>query len=102
VDKPRRGTTESRMMVTLLPLAGRVLGHALYRDSRTKRGVEHFIYFQTAGRKLVQRTDRQRLAAGAIRWTRDGQDPGPRTLGYASWDHVAESLAAFRATSPTP
>lgn len=95
VDAPKRGTPESKLMVTLLPLAGRVLGHALY-------GAAHFIYFQTAGRALVQRTDRQRLAEGAIRWTRDGHDLGPRTLGYASWDHVVESLKAFRANFPTP
>ncbi len=95
VDLPRRGSPESKLMVTLLPLAGRVLGNALY-------GAEHFVYFQTTGRKLVGRTDRQRLAEGAIRWTRDGHDLGPRTLGYASWAHVLRSLDAFRATAPTP
>src|SRR5690606_33018114 len=96
VDRAHRGTERSRLMMTLLPLAGRVLGRALYR-------AEHFVYLQPAGRSFSARTDNGFMRPLAVRWMRHGQDLGePRTFGHASWAHVAESLAAFRATSPTP
>lgn len=97
VDIRHRRTERSRRMMTLLPLAGRILGHALY-------GAEHFVYLQPASRSFSARTDNGFMRPLAVRWTRNGEDLGaPRTFGHASWDHVGESLLAFRrATAPTP
>lgn len=95
VDKPQRGTNKSRLMMTLLPLLGRIIGRDLYH-------ADHFIYLQPAGRSFSARTDRQHVWPGAVRWTRNGEELGPpRVLGYASWAHVEESIDQFLASSPT-
>lgn len=94
VDPGFRGTVHSRIAVDILPITGRVLGRTLY-DS------EHFIFLMKAGRKLVGRMDAEVICHDAIRWTRNGEDLGPRTLGYSSWGFSAQKLRALTANAPT-